>query len=495
MAKLTKKAASQLREYLAGQSPERLVDLVMAEVERRADLKDRLLLEIAQTGGPLDLAPFRQSFADALRSNSAVSRRSGYPRTSSAWAREVHASITRIGGLLAAGQAAAVIELTEYALGRVARAMSTIDDSSGWFSDIVTDLERIHHEACLVVRPDPVDLARRLFAFDVDGEWDIFIDSVERYADVLGGDGIAELRRLAGARWAEMPERRPGTGFERTPGRFHLERMMEKLAVHDGDVDARVAVMAHDLSHAKDFLEIAEVLAAADRPDDALEWAQRGLIAFADDPRGPDLRLDDFVLHAYRASDHADDLAALVWRRFDQRPTATAYARMRLWTHAVGRWDDLRPKALDRLRSDGERAAAETKSARATEPRGWGAESSIGSPYETLIDVLLHDGAADEAWQLATEYGCSQRLWMALAKVREADHPIDAVTVYQRQAEEFISWKRAHAYEAAVELIGHIVDLLLESGDDTAAPAYLDDLRRRHKPKTRFLGLLTESGL
>jgi hypothetical protein len=292
VAKLTNKAATQLREHLAGQHPDRLVELVMAEVERNPALKDQLLLEVAQAGGPLDLAQFRRSFSDALRSKSAVGGRSSYSSTSGPWAREVHGVIDRIGALLVAGQPEAVVKLTEYSLGRVYRAMSTLDDSSGWFSQIVTELERLHHEACLVVRPEPIALARRLFAFDVNGEWDIFIDSVERYADVLGEEGIAEMRRLAEERWAEMPERPPGSGYDTTPGRFHLERMMEKLAVQAGDFDARDAVIARDLSHAYDSLQIAEVLSEAGRADDALEWAQRGLIAFADERHGHDPRLD-----------------------------------------------------------------------------------------------------------------------------------------------------------------------------------------------------------
>ena len=126
MPKLTKKAAAQLREHLAGQEHDRLVDLLMAEVERNAALRDQLLLETAQTGGPLDLAQFRRSFSDALRSKSAAGGSRSYPRTSGAWAREVHGAIERIRSLLAAGQAEAVIELTEYALGRVDKAMSTL---------------------------------------------------------------------------------------------------------------------------------------------------------------------------------------------------------------------------------------------------------------------------------------------------------------------------------------------------------------------------------
>ena len=493
MANLTKKAAAQLREHLVGQDRERLVELLMAEVERNATLMDQLLLEIAQTGGPLDLAQFRRSFSDAFRSKSAAGGSRSYPRTSGAWAREVHGAIERIRSLLAAGQPQAVIELTEYALGRVDKAMSTLDDSSGYFSMIVSDLEQLHHDACVIVRPDPVALARRLFAFDVEGEWDIFIDSVERYADVLGDEGIAEMRRLAEARWAAMPDRAPGSPFDSTPGRFQLERMMEKLAIHDGDIDARVAVMARDLSHGYDFLEIAEVLVEAGRHDDALEWAQRGLIAFADDERGPDLRLDDFVLGAYLERGQTDDLVALVWRRFEQRPSAMHYGRLRLWSKQVDRWDELRPRAIDRLRADAEQAASSARSARAVAERRWGYAAPPPSPYQTLVEVLLHDDAVEEAWALAVDHGCNQALWMALAKAREKEHPLEAVAVYQREVEHLVDRKQTHTYEAAVELIGHIVELLRAAGRD--ADAYVAEVRHRHKPKTKFLGFLGGAGL
>lgn len=495
MAKLTKKAAAQLREHLAVQPAERLVELVMAEVERNPALKDELLLEVAHAGGPLDLAQFRRSFSDALRSKRAAGGRSSYPRTSGPWARAVHESIDRIGALLAAGHATAVIELTEYALGRVDKAMSTLDDSSGWFSQVVSELERLHHEACVVAKPEPIALARRLFAIDVDGEWDILIDSVERYADVLGDDGIAEMRRLAEERWAEMPERPPGSGCDTTPGRFHLERMMEKLAIQSGDVDARVAVMARDLSHAYDFLQIAEVLTEAGRGDDALEWAQRGLIAFADEPHGPDTRLDDFVLGAYLERDRTDDLADLVWQRFEQRPNASTYARMRLWTQQVDRWEDLRPKALGRLRAEAERATSDASTARATAARRWGSAPPAPSAYQILIDVLLHDDGVEEAWRLAVEHGCSQSLWMSLANARESSHPLDAIAVYKREVEHLIDRKQTRTYEAAVELIGHIAELLRTGGSEADVDEYLADVRQRHKPKTKFLGFLANAGL
>jgi hypothetical protein len=490
VAKLTKKAAAQLREHLAAQPPQRLVELVMAEVHRNPALKDQLLFEVAQAGGPLDLASYRRSFSDALRSKSAAGGSRSYPRTSGAWARAVHESIARIGALLPAGHPEAVIELTEYALGRVQKAMGALDDSSGWFAQIVTDLERLHHDACVAVRPDPVALARRLFAFEVDGEWDIFIDSVERYADVLGDDGLAEMRQLAEERWTTMPERPPGSGFDTTPGRFHLERMMEKLAVQAGDVDGRVAVMARDLSHAFDFLQIAEVLTEAGRAEDALEWAQRGLIAFADDPHGPDPRLDDFVLAAYLDRGRLDDVADLVWDRFEKRPSAGTYARLRDWTQRADRWAELRPRALNLLRADAERSAEAVASAGSTAARRWGTAQPAPAPYRTLIEVLLGDGEIESAWQLAVEHGCPQPLWMALARAREDEHPLDAAAVYQREIEDLIDRKQAHWYEQAVAHVVHVGELYAQAGAENEFASYLNDLRNRHKPKTKFLAML-----
>jgi hypothetical protein len=408
----------------------------------------------------------------------------------------VHGVISRIGELFEAGQAKAVVEITEYGLGRVDKAIGTIDDSSGWFAGIVADLERLHHAACVACRPDPVALARRLFAFEVDGDWDIFIDSVERYADVLGDDGIAELRRLAGERWAELPTVGPGARSDSHAKAFHLSRMMEKLTERAGDVDARVAVMARDLSYPLDYVEIAEVLAAAGRDGDALEWAEKGIAAFdaTDHPMRGDRRLDDVVLAAYADGGRNDDVVALVWRRFDERPDLGTYRRLKEWSSRVGVWDRQRPGALTRLDDDARRRAAGTGSARQVAQRRWGGPPPM-PPYEDLIAVLAFDGDSDAAWSAASEHGCTQSLWLQLAQSREVEHPLDAVGVYAREAAELVDRKQSRAYEAAVERIGHIGRLYRRAGDPEGFARYLAEVRHRHKPKTKFLGLLDAAEL
>lgn len=152
-----------------------------------------------------------------------------------------------------------------------------------------------------------------------------------------------------------------------------------------------------------------------------------------------------------------------------------------------------RPRALDRLRADAGGAASSARSARAVAERRRGYAAPPPSPYQVLIEELLHDNVVDDAWALAVEHGCNQALWMALAKACEKEHPLDAVGVYQREVEQLVDRKQTRSYEAAVELIAHIVELLHAAGHD--AGAYVAEVRHRHKPKTKFLGFLDVAGM
>lgn len=441
----------------------------------------------------MDVASYRRSFAAALRSGSAA-RRDG-PRTSGTWARGVHVEIASVSELLRAGRAEAVIGITEYALGRVDVAMGRIDDSSGWFAQIVADLERLHHDACAVVRPDPVALARRLFAFEVDTDWDILINSPKRYADVLGDVGLTEMRRLANERWEQLPpvERGP-SGRSNRP--FHLVRMMETLAEVAGDVDGRVAVMAQDLAYPYDYVRIAEVFAEAGRADDALAWAERGLAVFEDSDhqmRG-DSRLDDVALAGWLERGRATEIADLVWRRFAEKPELNRYQRLKRWTSEVGVWDEYRPLALAELEERAVAHAAEVAS-RPTAINRYSARLPRPSTHEDLIAVLAWDGQLDDAWTTAREHGATTRLWVQLAAAREVDFPLDAASAYAREVEELIDRKQTHSYERAVERVDHIRSLHDRAGDPNGFDAFLADLRRRHRQKTKLVRLLDEAGL
>lgn len=492
MARLTRKAAEQLTAYLAELPTERLVELVMSQAEQDVELRTQLLLEAASaSGGPLDVSSYRQSFSDALRSGSA--NRRGHARTSGPWARAVMGVVGQIGALLP-DHPAAVIDITEYALRRVDVTMSRVDDSSGWFSQITSELESIHLRACEIARPDPVPLARRLFALDVDSEWDILYDAPTRYADVLGRDGLAELKRLTDERWGSLSDAERA-GAER--GHFHLVKMREHLAKAAGDVDARVELLALDLSYPYDYVKIAEVLIEASRGDEALTWAERGLAAFegSDHQMRGDTRLDDVALAGWAERGRSAEVDDLVWRRFADAPNPERYQRLKQWTTGSGTWGEYGPRAIALLEERGAANAAAVANRPTLINRHLTARIPAPATHDDLIAVLAGEGRLDDAWAVADEHGASLSVWMELAELSETDRPLDAARAYARDVEAQIDRKQTRTYERAIERLVVIRTLHERGGDPSGFETYLADLRHRHGQKTTFIRLLDEAGL
>ncbi len=482
MAKLTKRATEQLRSHLSSLSSEELVEVLLAQAARDDDLRDRLLIEAAKRGATtVDLKSFQGSINAAVFD--LAESRHGWEHTSGDWAYGVHQLTLRLNELLDAGQAAAVASLTEFALDALVEVMERADDSSGYTSELVAEFERLHHDACLAARPDAVVLAERLFAREVDGHWDIFVDAVSRYADVLGPEGIARFRQLAEERWSAVPPAGPGErDADRWGDTYRITRVMERLAELAGDVDEIVAVKSRDLSTPYDWLEVAEVYASADRHAEALDWAERGTAAF---PDHHDWRLDEFLCEEYhRAGRHADALE-LAWQRFESRPNLATYQRLVDHAGKAGAWPGWRPRAIDVLQQNIDRRAAPVEGRRrhvvpAFEPAG----------ASDLVEVLLWEGDAEAAWAAAVDAGVPQRVWMRLAAIRKDTHPDDALPIFQREVEHLIQTKNNRGYADAVQLMGQVRELLESAGRPDEFPSYVTAVRAAHKPKRNLMKLL-----
>jgi hypothetical protein len=102
------------------------------------------------------------------------------------WAAEVDTVLDSIAGLASGARAGLAIELAERAVDRIAEAIEQIDDSDGHCTTLLARSCDIHLAAVREVRPEPIRLARDLFAREMADEYGTF-----------GGGGRA-LRRRAG---------------------------------------------------------------------------------------------------------------------------------------------------------------------------------------------------------------------------------------------------------------------------------------------------------
>lgn len=459
----------ELRDRLAALGAEALADLLVEEALDDEYLHARLLALTADAS-PDSEARFRQlehAFDIAVDPGGFVAWNEAY-----GFSHALEEVVDTVEQQLASGHAAEIVAFCEHALRQVEAAHEYVDDSSGEFGTVRERLEELHLTACRESRPEPRELAERLFRWELEGEWDTFFGAVERYAGVLGERGIARYRQLAEAAWADEPELGPGGSGAWSSRRFRLAHLMENLARAEGDVDAVVAVLSRDRSTPHRYLLIAEELFAAGRAAEGTEWAQRGLAAFN---ARVDPRLVDFVCERYVESGQHEQAIQLAWETLEGSRRVDAYKRLANLAARAGVWDSWRERARNVLRSGPH-----------SSPRG--------CDHSELVAALLWEHDHEQAWREAKEGGCRRDLWLALARARSREHPGDALEVYLAQIEPAIRASDNHTYAGAVEWLEKAQTMFARLEQAHAFDELVRDIRERHRAKRNLIKRLDERG-
>jgi hypothetical protein len=387
-------------------------------------------------------------------------------REAAGWATGVDDALDAVGALASGDRAGLALRLAAHAIARVERAMESIDDSDGHGSGLLARARDIHLEACRAARPDPVPLARDLFARETEGDYDTFHGAASLYADVLGEQGLEEYCRLATAAWDKLPARagggRAARGF--SSEHFHLVSIMDFFAERAGDVQARIDLRARDLSSPWDYLRLAEFCREQGRDEEALRRAEEGLWIFEDERL--DERLVLFAVDMLLKARRKKDAEAHLWRAFGKAPSLELYLKLR----------KLGGKAAS------ERAIELLEARLVTEER-----SPWQHPADLLIRILMHEEMFDAAWAAVHKHGGAARgLREALARVSEATHPREALETYAGRIEELARAGGNAAYAEAAGLIARMA--ALRGGAEQAA--YVAGLKERHGRKRNIMKLL-----
>ena len=470
--------AAKIREHLRAKGVEKLVEMIVGLAARDPSLQEEL--ELAATAATADdktlLAQFKKSITDATRTHGYVEYREVF-----GWVEGIERVLDRIESLVDHGRAALVLQLLDHFFARMDDALENIDDSDGGGSAVYAQAFEIHRAACRQAKPDPVALARVLFAREVDSEWEFFHGASEAYDDILESAGLFEYRRLASEAWQKMKPLRTGRRVEddQFGERHALAAILERFAKREGDIDGVIAIRAGDLSTAYDYLGIAQLCLDHGREPEALKWAEDGLWQFEDTP---DERLIFFACDLYRRIGRKEDADKLLWRMFERRPSIDLYQRLK---SAAGTdrmsADAVRDRALAWLR------AAVGKS---------GARSGMGwsSPAQILIRIAMEERLLTEAWAVVNEHGCTEHLLGELAEASEQSHPAEVLKVYADRVERMVRLGGSGNYELACRMLQRMQRLREGMGEAKQHKAYLYDLMSRHKAKRNFMKLLAAGG-
>ena len=469
----------EIKSHLLTRDKSDLVDIILSQAMDDERLLRKLLVDAARTKGTnYETSVLRNIIDNAVHRDGYVGYREAY-----SYARGIEEGLDGVDHLLKSGQPAAAVELAEYALKAVEGQMESVDDSDGSMRPILDRLQEIHHSACVKARPDKKDLARRLFAWEFNSEWEVFWGAASTYKDVLGSEGLSVYHALAETEWSKVKQLAPGQHDDtKSVARFRITHIMEKLARETGDIEQLVAVKSRDLSIAYHFLEIAEEYKKGGKADLAIQWAERGIRAF---PEQTDSRLREFLAKEYHRLKRHDEAMALIWKEFVESPDLDGYQQLKSHAEQFNGWSEWRAKAFDHLRLvlAAEKAAAK-RTRWAWEPR---ADSSI------IVRIFLWEKDDEAAWREAQKGGCSEDLWLELARRREKSHPQDALPIYQRRINPVLDRKNIEAYHDAVRTLQLIRRLMKALGKEADFTAYLEEVRSAHRPKRNFMKLLDQA--
>ncbi|MHA1108278.1 MAG: SWIM zinc finger family protein [Alphaproteobacteria bacterium] len=455
-------ALARIRDHLETKSVDVLAGMIVTLAERDPALFRRLDMAAAtlQTDGKTLETRLRKSLDSTLRTRGFID----YYRAT-AWAAGVAEALDALADLIPDGHAGLVLGLAEHAIVRIGEAVENIDDSDGHCMSLLNRAQEIHLAACRVAPPDPMALARDLFSREMEDEYDIFHRAVAHYADVLGEDGLAEYRRLAIAGWEKLPPRTGdgGARYEYSSGYGRLASILDFFADRGGDVEARIALRAKDLSSPWKYLQLAEFCLSKDRKDQALQYAEEGLWVFED--ARPDERLVFMAADLMLGAGRKEDAKTLLWSAFEREPSLDLYRRLR----KLGGKDAIEP-AVAFLRTQISKDTA-TK---------W------HSPADLLIRILMEEKMFDAAWAAVQDHGASGGLKESLARASEATHPGEALAVYGGRVDELVKAGGNPGYESAFGLVTRMGELRGAS----AQAAYVADLKTRFRRKRNFMKLL-----
>ncbi len=461
-----------IKDHLATQSPETLIELLLDVAQRDDRLYQSLLLKAERTGGGGNVAKaFRRAIDGATRIHGFVDW-----REVGTFAGNIDQLLESLAELLKPDTAASLVELAEYAIERVENALEQIDDSNGEVSGTVYGLGELHQKACAMARPEPAGLAERLFRLETTLPFNVCSFDAATYRDVLGKEGIRRYRELAEAEWSKIKPRDSKDGHD--GNRYRITRIMEQLAEASGDVEELVAIKSRDLSSGYRYLEIAEIYAKAKQQDKALDWAERGLKAC---PERPDNRLRDFLVAAYLKRKRNDEALQLTWIQFEERPVLDHYIKLHDVAGKLGAWPVQRARALIKVDEVIAREAATTSR--------WKPKSSTPN-YSLRMQIALWEDDLDAAWSAAHDGICDRSLLITLAGKLESARPGDAVIIYRRVVPPIVEQTNNTAYDEAIKLIRKIGGLMKTQKQLPQFGDYLAELRVQFKPKRNFIKLL-----
>ncbi len=342
-----------------------------------------------------------------------------------------------------------------------------IDDSSGDFGMLVSDLFRGWIKARQVAKANPDETAHMLLFWMEDDPYGFCHDLDHTAVQVLDKQGLeAFVRRIRikfESALTKSDEERRFPGYARRRWGRALKTLLSGLR----DVDAYIALCAQTELDPKDCMAIAEIYQSRRHPEDALVWVERGMqIARSDSRRSfgeYDLREMKRALLAKLGRPR--DALQSAWSEYASHPSIFTYKELMRYVPAKEKtvWHQ---KAM----------AASEKGELDSQIELWLEKKEI----DRLVSRLRK--AKDEELEKLSHYRTEP-----VAQKLKRSHPDISAKVYRALCMRIVNAGKSEYYDAALDNIEHAKKCYAKAGRDADWQSVVAYVRERHSRKKGFM--------
>ena len=212
---------------------------------------------------------------------------------------------------------------------------------------------------------------------------------------------------------------------------------------------------------------IAGMLQARRKPEQALEWVERGLDLEKRHPRseGASYKLDEMKRKLLVKLGHSDQALASAWAEFEEFPSKLAYDQLMKYVPKRERatWHD---KAMDASEQADLNFAIEL----------WLATKEIDRLTDRLRRSTHHE--LESLSHYTTEH---------VAKKLARPHPDVAAKVYRALGMRILNSKKSRYYDAALSHFAHAKRCYKKAGDDQTWETLVKEILQTHRRKSAFM--------
>jgi uncharacterized Zn finger protein len=470
---LASSAGNLLENYLHSMDKAALAAELLTLIEFDSELTQKWVLRAELAAGKMNARSFKKHITKAIPYNRNLYR---YAQVRNYFSR-VEALVDTSRQVLTALDTEQSLELINYALLRINRALETIDDSGGFRFDSVTELGELHIQILADSGWSLKKMTAYLHELYSSGEVELYPTIPGEYMELLGSEGLALFNAPLQAEWDDMPDLESG-GHEDWNTTYRYQRVQAPLllaATLDNNFDRKLELLAKTANKIHHMTSLSRHCLEQDRIEQAIEWWKKAHAAARNDHRHRNtFDLDELEIEILCFQKKFAQALKLRWSGFKDSPSINSYRILLAMALSAGDETDFYQQTLDFLT-----------------PKIREAGQFGRVTYDLVCEIHLEEHNPQLALEIASKHELNPDTLLRVIRANPR-RQAEILPLYVELAELHIQRTNNNAYRDAIKLLKEANTLAKDALEKPLKADFLR-LRTQYKAKRNFVKLFDQA--